>query len=273
MQTQSHPSPARQRTFPSVSLLQSVRKHRYDRYFSAAQDVHIFRGVYDSFEAAAASAPASKPLSYDNEAAATMYNSRLRADAYDYPAMFWLRRSFDEGMRSVFDVGGSVGIKYFAFRRLLDFPSDASWLVEDMPAVVQQGRAFAAGRDDARSLRFTDRFNDGDGAHVLLASGSLQYLPHTLAELLAGLKQPPRRLIVNTTPIHVDRSFFTLNNIGTAFCPYRVQSRGEFLGAVTRAGYKLRDHWDNPGKGMRVPFVDGYDVSAYSGFCFDSIRA
>jgi putative methyltransferase (TIGR04325 family) len=69
----------------------------------------------------------------------------------------------------------------------------------------------------------------------------------------------------------LDRSFYTLNNISTAFCPYHVQSRPEFLGSVTRAGYKLRNHWENVGKGMRIPFSPDHDVEAYSGFCFDRV--
>lgn len=258
-------------TFAALPGLLAWRKRRYELQFAAAQEVHIFRGVFETFDAAAASAPPSKPLGYDNEAAATMYTSQLRTDAYDYPVLFWLERSFAAGMRGVFDVGGSVGIKFFAFRRLIDIPSDALWTVQDMPTVADQGRLFAAQHDVADMLRFTDQFSAGDGFDVLLASGSLQYLPRTLAELLGGLKSPPRRIIVNTTPIHTDLSFFTLNNIGTAFCPYRIQSRGEFLGAVNRAGYKLRDHWENPGKAMHIPFVEGHDVEAYSGFCFDRV--
>ena len=246
----------------------SMRMRRYESYFARAQDVHIFRGVFESFEAAAASAPATKPLSYDNEGAATMYMSRLRTDSYDYPVMFWLQRYFNQGMRTVFDVGGSVGIKFFAFRRLVQFPEDI-WLVEDMPTVVNQGRQFAKGHDDAQALRFTDSMADGNGLDIMLCSGSLQYLPQTLPELVAGLRNPPGRLIVNTTPIHSERSFFTLNTIGTAFCPYRVQSRADFLGGMSRAGYKLRDHWENAGKAMRIPFRSEYDVEAYSGFCFE----
>jgi putative methyltransferase (TIGR04325 family) len=260
--------------FPSLAEIpgiETLRRRRYERYFAAAQNVHIFRGVFNSFEAAAASAPTSKPLAYDNDAAATMYAHRLRAIASDYPAFFWLQASFSEGMRKVFDVGGSLGIKFFAFRRLVDLPPGVSWTVEDMPAVVDQGKRFASSQEDVQMLSFTDRFSAGDGCDVLFASGSLQYLPETLADMLGTLKHPPLRLIVNATPIHVDRSFFTLNNIGTAFCPYRVSSRPDFLASLTRAGYRLRDHWENPGKSMRIPFHLEHHVEAYSGFCFDRI--
>lgn len=200
-----------------------------------------------------------------------MYTHQLRAVSYDYPALFWMQSSFADGLRKVFDIGGSVGIKFFAFRGLMRFPADVYWTVEDMPTVVEEGRRFAAMQANSDHLRFTDRLSDGAGCDILFASGSLQYLPQTLMELLLTLEPAPRRIIVNTTPIHHSRSFYTLNNIGTAFCPYHVQSRPEFLGSVTRTGYKLRDHWENAGKSMRIPFAPDHDVEAYSGFCFDRI--
>lgn len=172
-------------------------------------------------------------------------------------------------MRTVLDVGGSVGIKYFAFSSLLPFPVDLQWMVLDVPAVVERGRQFASERQAERNLSLTTDLSEGEGVDVLLASGVLQYLPQTLAQLLAGLKRPPKRVVVNTTPIHPDTSFITLNSIGTAFCPYRVQAHGTFVREVSEVGYRLRDNWQNPGKSMWIPFERGLDLDSYSGFCFD----
>jgi len=252
-----------------VPLLRGWLERRYDRYFETCSDKQLFRGVFDSFDAAHASAPATKPHSYDNAASAELYLLRLRADEHDYPALYWVSRAFADGMRSVFDVGGSVGIKYFAYSRLLPFPDDVRWKVQDMPAVSERGRAFATEHGVADRLSFTSRFEDGDGSDVLFASGALQYLPSSLAELLGRLQRPPRRIVVNTTAIHPTRSFFTLNSIGTAYCAYRVQAHGQFVREVTQAGYTLRDHWRNPAKYMRIPFAEGLDLDTYSGYCFD----
>jgi putative methyltransferase (TIGR04325 family) len=252
-----------------VPLLGSLQKKRYLRYFDHAGGQQLYRGVFDSFESAQASAPATKPISYDNTASAELYLQHLRHDAFDYPALFWIERSLSDGMRTVFDVGGSIGIKYFAFSRLIPFPPDLRWTVEDMPAVAERGRAFAAERGVAHQLSFTADFGDCDGKDVLYASGALQYLPKSLGELLGMLVRKPRRIVVNTTPIHPTLSFFTLNNIGTAFCPYRVQSHAQFVREVTQHGYELRDHWQNVGKAMRIPFEAAHDVEAYSGYCFD----
>ena len=111
---------------------------------------------------------------------------------------------------------------------------------------------------------------DADGVDIIYASGVLQYLPQTLAEIVAGLKRRPRRIIVNTAAIHPSKSFFTLNSIGTAFCAYRVQSRDEFVAAVIAQGYTLRHEWRNIGKPLRLPFEPGHSLEDYAGFCFDA---
>jgi putative methyltransferase (TIGR04325 family) len=245
------------------------RRARYDQQFRSASEAHLFRGIYDSFDEAEADAPPGKPISYDNPQAARMYLRRLQADQYDYPAFFWLNRSFEQGMRSVFDVGGSVGIKYFAYGQLAPLPDNVRWLVQDMPAVAEEGRRFAAQRGATAQLHFTDCFADGSGCDVLYASGSLQYLPRTLASLLDELDVKPRRIVVNTAAIHPTKAYFTLNNIGAAFCAYRVQAREVFLREVQEAGYVLRDEWQNAAKPLRLPFTEGYDLQHYAGFCFD----
>lgn len=248
-----------------------LRRAAADRRFARNQRSNLFRGVFETAEAALASAPASRPLSYDNADSAALYLQRLQIDDHDYPAMFWLQRSFDEGHRTLADVGGSVGIKYFAFAEFMPYPAGLCWKVIDMPAVAQRGRAFAVEKGSPTGLQFSSELGDIDGVELLLVSGTLQYLPRTLGQMLADCRRKPRRIVVNTTPIHETHSYFTLNSIGTAFCAYRVQSRQEFVSGVEAEGYALRHHWRNIGKPLRLPFEPGYGLSDYSGFCFDAL--
>lgn len=251
-----------------LPVLRNISQSAHRQRFLKNVDQNLFMGVYDTFEAAAASAPPSLHLGYDNEESANIaYVSAI--SPRDYPAMFWLLRSLGDGMRTFFDLGGHTGVKYYAFRRAIGFPPDIRWTVCDVPAVVVRGRELAQARAPEGSLHFTDRYEDLDGQDVLFASGSLQYLPLTLSDMLKGLRRMPRRVVVNTTPIHETQSFFTLNSIGTAFCPYRVQARETFVESVTALGYLKRDAWDNLGKGMVIPDAQGMDVESYSGFCFD----
>jgi putative methyltransferase (TIGR04325 family) len=246
----------------------TTRREAEKRFRENASD-NLFLGIFDSFEEAAASAPPTRPLGYDNPESAALYLKRLRIDDYDYPTLFWLSQALAEGLRGVADIGGSVGIKYFAFGRVLKLPRDMVWRVIDVPAVVHRGREFAAERGVSGVLQFDDSVFAVDGLDVLIASGSLQYLPQTLPEILKGLSHKPRRIVVNTTPMHERRGFFTLNSVGTAFCPYRVQHIETFVHSVTSCGYRLRDEWRNVGKKMTIPFHPEESLEDYSGFCFD----
>lgn len=256
-----------------TSPLRSLKERAVRAAFEANADRNMFDGVFDSAEAAQASAPASKPSGYDNEASAGLYKRMLYVDAHDYPAMFWLQRAFDEGARSVFDLGGSIGTKFYAFGRHMAMPAGVRWTVCDVPAVVVEGRRYAAERQVGDRLGFTDQPADMDGVDVLYASGSLQYLPQTLDALLAPLARRPSRLVINTTAIHLSRAYWTLNSIGTAYCPYRVQAIDPFCSAIEALGYRRRDQWLNLGKTLELPLHPELSLANYTGFCFDLAKA
>jgi putative methyltransferase (TIGR04325 family) len=253
----------------SMPGIREALKGSYERAFTANRDANLFRGVFDTFDAARKSAPATLPLGYDNADAASMYVDRTRKIyPTDYPVIFWLQKLFAEGLSAVFDVGGHIGVSYYSYRRYIAYPNGLSWIVHDVPAVMEAGRKFAEGRDQDRRLSFSESFDGADGKDILFALGSLQYLEETLAERLARLKNMPRHLILNLTPLHHKHSYFTLQSIGTAFCPYRVTSVGEFLKGLDALGYKLVDQWENPDKKCEIPFHPEYSLDHYHGFYF-----
>ncbi len=241
----------------------------YEARFLANRDDNLFMGSFDDRASAETAAKTlSRPVGYDNaEAATALYSPQVYF--YDYPALFWLGRSLDGGMRSVFDLGGHVGIKYYAFRRMLNYPTELRWKVCDVPAVVQAGRELATQREADAQLAFCTDYAEASGCDVLYASGSLQYLPMTIGDMLAALPEKPRRIVLNTTAAHPERTLYTLNSIGFAVCPYRIQHHDEQLRQIVEAGYKRRDGWRNEGKPIEVPFVDGGEKPYYAGGCFD----
>lgn len=83
----------------------------------------------------------------------------------------------------------------------------------------------------------------------------------------------PRWLLLNGLPLHRQRDFVTLNAIGTAFCPYRVQSRPGLVAELEALGYRKLDAWENEAKPLNVPFHPELSIPAYSGFCFERIEA
>ena len=75
-------------------------------------------------------------------------------------------------------------------------------------------------------------------------------------------------MILNLTPLHERHSFFTLQSVGTAFCPYRITSAPSFLASFDELGYALVDQWDNPDKKCTIPFFPEHSVDGYHGFYF-----
>src|SRR4030095_13749614 len=133
-------------------VIKAIRKSRYDRLFENNANWNLFRGTFATSDAAQASAPATRPVGYDNAASAELYLDHLRIDQHDYPSLFWLSRSFAEGLKRVADIGGAVGIKYYAFQEFIEFPAETVWRVIDVPAVAQRGREFAESRGPCPGL-------------------------------------------------------------------------------------------------------------------------
>lgn len=243
---------------------------RYERRFAANTSENLFRGVFRSFEQAAASAPASRPIGYDHPEPAAMYRQRMK-ELYptDYPVLFWLSQYLQGGARNLFELGGHVGVSYYSYQKVLRYPAELRWTVHDVPTVMERGRALASNVDSLGKLLFAPDFAQAAGADVFLAMGVLQYLPQTLAERLRSLSRLPPVLLLNLTPLHPQASYFTLQSIGTAFCPYRIDREDEFVASLQRLGYRLRDAWVNPDKSCRIPFHADRSLSYYRGYCLE----
>lgn len=247
-------------------LVQPLYQRLFARQFFGANS---YCGAWDSFAEAKAHAPTVLPSSYDSAAAGTMYRTELQyITVSDYPVVYWLARLLANGHHRLFDLGGHIGVKYYAFQRYLQFPQSLHWVVHDVPAVLAAGRLYAAEHDTQRQLGFADSPEQASGSDVLMATGSLQYLDYTLAELIARLPQRPQHVLVNLTPMHPDRSYFTLQHIGIAICPYRVSAVPEFVTAMEELGYTTVDRWATHERNVRVPFRPECDIDSYHGFYF-----
>ncbi len=244
-------------------------KRRHDRRFEANRDQNLFRRVFDSFEEAARSAPPTRPLGYDNPDSAAMYLDRTRRlYPTDYPMLFWLSTLFAQGATRVFDLGGHIGVSYYAYRKVLAYPAGLRWCVHDVPAVMAQGRRFAAERDREARLDFADDFGVASGYDILASQGAIQYLPDAIWDRLARLDRPPAHVLLNLIPVHEREGCWTLQSIGTAYCPYRIFAAGDLLRGFESAGYSLVDTWENPDKRCSIPFHPERSVDRYHGFHF-----
>ncbi len=253
-----------------VPPIEALRRRRYERAYFEAGSGRFF-GEFASYDAAKAYVPLNKDR-YFHTANTSDYESIAVLDYYDYPCLFWISDSLRSGAKSLVDLGGGVGTKYLAFRKVLEIAQDVDWLVVDVPDALAVGRQLASERGTPNVPGFADRWQEADGVDILFVSGCLQYLPLTLAQMLATCTRPPGRVIVNTTPLHTSRSYFTIDRVGPSYLPYRVQARDEFVTSVVSAGYHVVDQWLNCGKSLTVPFERGLDIEHYSGLCFDRLR-
>ena len=224
-------------------------------------------GVFGTFAEAAAAAPRSRPVGYDNQAAAGLYRDLVgQVEPKDYAVAFWLQRRLKPGNR-VFDFGGHVGLKFYALQAVLPLPEGVAWVTYDLPAVVAAGCRLAAERG-ARGLSFTESFEDASGAEVFMALGSLQYVEAPLARQLERLQDRPRYVIVSSTPMSDHPRYVTLQNIGASYCPYLVENRAELVRGMTELGYELVHSWANPEKRCKILGRPDRSVEGYTSMHF-----
>ncbi|HWA70720.1 MAG TPA: TIGR04325 family methyltransferase [Polyangiaceae bacterium] len=255
-----------------LPLVKNLYAARFERAF-ARNWVGAFRGIYRDFAEARASAPDTKPLGYDHDGPAAMYTERFdRIVPADYPVVFWLDYALRNGAREVFDLGGHVGLLFYGFRKYLSYPASFRWNVLDVATVVRAGTELAQLKGVAETLTFTEQFQDAANADLLLASGSLQYIESpSFAESVGSLAKKPQYILINKTPLTEKEPFVTLQNIGTAFCPYLIFNARSFIESIEALGYRLRDRWENADVSCRLPLNPERNIDRYTGLFFERV--
>jgi len=251
-------------TLRRLPLTHYVAHIIYEQHFARASGRRrLFRGVYRTFEEAKQAAPRTKPLRYDDTAYCYEENHRIILSS-DYPVIFWLSRLLPE-CSSVVDFGGNVGMAFYSYQKYITYPPHLCWLVYDLSDVVEAGLRIHGREGAPAGLTFTTTLSDCAGGDILLASGSLQYVPETLPQVLAGIGTRPRHLLLNKLPVCEGDSFVTLQSTGTGFSPYRITNRKALLDQLSSLGYGLEDAWDNPGMPLVIPGEPAHSLSAFSG--------
>lgn len=259
------------RRMRQLPVLSPLRRAWYEsRFTSATEPVRLFRGVFPTFKEAVASTPAGRLIGFDNDPAANrLADDRHRLFPSDYPVLFWLTRLLPQ-VRLVFDLGGNVGISYYAYSRYLSYPDTLTWLVHDVPAVVSLGRDVAQAElpSGHRQLRFTSGWDELRSADLVIAAASLQFLDDP-TEWLRTATTRPRWIIINKTPLTDEPRAATLHAIGPSYCGYHLFNRREFLDSFHELGYRVIDRWSNADVGCEIPFYPQYNIPAYTGMLLE----
>jgi len=258
-----------------IPVVGHAMAYDYSRYF-ARRPPNRFRGVYSSFAEAERAIPPGQRIGYDYAELTSMYGDRMKkACQSDYAVLLWLGRVIDENRAIdantvLFDFGGHVGISYFGWQSYLAYPPGMRWTVYDVPTIARAGADLAQQRG-AASLAFASDFAAGKDCNVFLAAGSLQYVDLSLPDILRRIGSLPRHLLVNKVPLYDGETFVTVQSTGRAFHPYRIYNRARFVEEIRALGYRVVDDWSNREQHCEIPFTQGRDIDAYSGYYFERV--
>jgi putative methyltransferase (TIGR04325 family) len=244
-----------------------LQRRAGSRFFREQGWKNLHLGKYASFRDAAEfarehGAPTGYRIDHDQWA-----HVQSTIKAHDYPVLYWLGRLLERNA-VLCDFGGSVGVCYYAYRDRLQFPDDVSWVVCELPEPAMLGAELAKKRQ-ASGLSFTTDRSSMDGCDILLAAGVLPFVESRLVDLLAGLKRPPRHILINRLPLCTETSgYITLQNTGQSFTPMRIDNYADFVGGMDRVGYDLADAWKCFESSLYIPQHPECTLRHFHGFCF-----
>jgi putative methyltransferase (TIGR04325 family) len=245
-------------------LLRWWIEQRYERYFST-NGFAARRGVFQTFAEAYRSAPATKPKGFDSAEMVETFRDRVGlVCSHDYPVLFWLEKLLFDGCL-LLDVGGHIGVHFYAFESRIKYPSGFRWVVAEVPTVAKAGEQL--GRERGRNeLKFVTDYRDVDEVDIFFSSGALQYVEAPqLHEWLASRRRKPLHLLLNKLPLYSGEAYVTLQNSGAGFTPHYVFNRAEFLTSLEKLGYTLVDSWENPARVVTIPFHPEHSFESTSG--------
>lgn len=235
-------------------------------YWKFPAVANFYRGKYQTYSEAQNAIAQKFQRGYDTSTAyPNSIEGRDVMRPYDYPLLSPLQKSLQSASQ-VLDLGGGVGLDYYKFCKAIRLPSNLKWIVCDLPSAVKIGQDLAR-QNDCSHLFFTTTFQSADGSDMLFTNGALQYIEPSLAELLDQLTTKPQHILINYVPCYEGNTFFTVQNIWTSRCPYKIQNRNEFICDIEQLGYQLVSSWQDS-RTCFIPFHPKCFVEGYHGFYF-----
>lgn len=234
-------------------------------------------GVFDSFKAARAWLPPSPEFDHAALAAEYVDVRTKKVFSYDYPVMWWLDRAMRDGASTVLDIGGSVGVHYYAYGRYFHMPDALTWRVVEVPTMVLIGKNLAA-QTGAAALSFSENLHESvttASDDVWISAGAIHYFEDGRPDqLLKKCVRRPQHILLNKLPLYNGEDFVTVQNIGEgAFAPLHVYNRARFIQDIKALGYTLWDKWTVQERSMDLPGYPERSFPSFTGLYFvDSAR-
>lgn len=233
-----------------------------------------FSGVFPTRDQALASLPSHRRAAYDSDDVAEVnFAAMTQRMAWDYPVIYWISTLLQKSPQShlsILDAGGHMGTKYMAFADLIPI-QDLTWMVYDLPAILRAARSLQANGTVPEKVRFIDAPGAAGQVDMLLASGLLQYLDISLAELLGQMTAPPRYVLLNKVAVRDGDSIVTLEKIGPAMVPYHIRAKPAFEASLADLGYRIRDQWPIPDLSHRISTHPWLPASQSKGYMLERV--
>lgn len=132
---------------------QQLERHYWRRFASERANYLTYFGVYPDFASAAKDMPATLTAGFNHARGASLYLEQTHQIlARDYPVVYWLGRLLSDSQNRVFDLGGNIGTKYYAFQHYLAFPASLHWTVCELPVIPRCGAEWATQHDTRGQL-------------------------------------------------------------------------------------------------------------------------
>jgi putative methyltransferase (TIGR04325 family) len=225
-----------------------------------------FHGTFPSIESARICAARYIQASHNHPGQVSMHAEFAEVTREsDYPVLFYLLPIASE-LRTVFDLGGSIGNLFFQLDRHLHFSSNLTWTVHDLPFKRDTMVEFAKSRLEKR-LAFSDEFSSASGVDLFIVAGAVHFFEPKLAEMLASLEHLPKHVIVNRSPFSNLNDIIAVHDGGQWVNPCKLHSVGAFCSAMSELGYELIAGWPVHERRTRVPLFPDCD-GIYRGFYF-----
>jgi putative methyltransferase (TIGR04325 family) len=259
------------------SSVRSARLQWRRRQFSSADGHGSHFGVFASFKAARAWLP-NTPDRDDAALTAEYVDARSkRAFSYDYSFMWWLDRALRDGASSVLDIGGSVGVHYYANGRYFHMPDAPTWRVVELLSMVLTGKNLAA-RNGPAALSFSESLDESVRTaidDVWISADAIHHFEDGRPDqLLKQCARRPQHILLSKLPLYNGEDFVTIQKIGEgAFAPVHVYNRARFIQDIKALGYTLWDRWAVQDRSMDLRGYPERSFPSFTGLYFvDSAR-
>lgn len=160
---------------------------------------------------------------------------------------------------------GERGNNLLLIPKYLDLASDFRWSVYDLPHIVEAGKKVRQVEENREQLSFTTTIDELDGAEIFCRRLLAIRTGAALYDSLEVQAQTKTSAVEQTSVTNECVLYYTLQNTGTAFCPYRVVNHDQLVQSLSSFGYGLVDVWTNPDLPLIIADAAQYSLRAFSG--------